>query len=75
MGSPYFRLGVIGLVALGLAAEPESIRQALAQIEDFPGVTGPITYRGRGGDPRRNGVIVRLEEDGPRLFKVASQEP
>ncbi len=50
------------------------VRQALSRIEDFPGVTGPITYRGRGGDPRRNGVIVRLEESGLRLFKVIDSD-
>ena len=56
-------------------ADPGSIREALSQIEDFPGVTGPITYRGRGGDPRRGGVIVRLEEGGLQLFKMLDPEP
>ncbi len=55
--------------------EPESIREALSQTEDYPGVTGPITYRGRGGDPRRSGFIVRLEEGGLQLFKVVDPEP
>ena len=49
--------------------DPESIREALSRIEGFPGVTGPITYRGRGGDPRQSVVIVRIEQDEVRVFK------
>jgi branched-chain amino acid transport system substrate-binding protein len=41
--------------------EPRAIRDQLSRIEDFPGVTGPITFRGNGGDPPKPVVIVRIE--------------
>lgn len=64
--------------ALGNASQPEprAIRDALSVIEGYPGLTGPITFRDRGGDPRKNAVIVRIEQGELRLFKVVepSQE-
>ena len=40
--------------------DPAAIRDALAAIEDYPGVTGSITYRGVGNDPHRPVAIVKL---------------
>lgn len=42
--------------------EPVLIRDALAEIEAYPGVTGPITFRGQGGDPSKPIVVVRLHQ-------------
>ncbi len=50
--------------------EASAIREALSQTVDYPGVTGPITYRDLGGDPRRNAVIGQFIDDELRLFKV-----
>ncbi len=62
--------------ALANAGRPdsESIQEALSRIDGFPGVTGPITYRGRGGDPKKDAVIVRIEEGEIRLFKVINPQ-
>ncbi|MCP4656725.1 MAG: ABC transporter substrate-binding protein [bacterium] len=43
-------------------ADPERIRQALAQIENYRGVTGTITYRGTGGDPQKHVVIIQIKQ-------------
>ena len=58
--------------AITAAAEtdPEPIRSALARLEGYAGVTGPITFRGTGGDPRRNAVIVQIRDGDLRLFEV-----
>lgn len=53
------------------APEPEAIRQALARTEDYPGATGSITFRDRGGDPRRKAVaVIRFEGGKGRLVRV-----
>jgi len=49
---------------------PEEIRAALARIDGHRGLTGPISYRGRGGDPRKNAAIVRIEDGEVRLFEL-----
>jgi branched-chain amino acid transport system substrate-binding protein len=54
--------------------EPELIRDALAQTESYLGVTGPITFRGRGGDPRRTAVVVQIHGDSIRLVKSVTTE-
>lgn len=55
--------------------DPGPIREALARTEGYPGVSGPITFRGRGGDPRRTAVVVRVKGGGIRLFKSVAPEP
>ncbi|MCP4656724.1 MAG: ABC transporter substrate-binding protein [bacterium] len=56
-------------------ADPESIRDALSQLEDYRGATGRITYRGTGGDPRRPAVIVRIKEGKVIFHKLVNPEP
>ncbi|MEM8640755.1 MAG: ABC transporter substrate-binding protein [Cyanobacteria bacterium P01_G01_bin.54] len=46
--------------------EPAMIREGLAQIRDYPGVTGSISY-GNGGDPRKDAAVLRVE-DGQGVF-------
>lgn len=48
--------------------EPDAIRQQLAATESFAGVTGSITFKGRGGDPAKSAVLVRLL-DGEIVFQ------
>lgn len=52
----------------------EKVRDALADTVDFMGVTGTITYRGRGGDPRKDVVILRLENGRSELVAAVSPE-
>lgn len=47
-------------------ADPESIRQGLANTKNYPGVSGNISYQGT-GDPVKSVVIVRVQ-NGKRLF-------
>ena len=56
-------------------AEPAAIRDALAKIVEYPGVTGPITYRGTDGDPHRKATIVQIHEGKTRLVKLVDVEP
>jgi branched-chain amino acid transport system substrate-binding protein len=53
---------------------PEAIREALARIDGYRGLTGPISYRGRGGDPMKNVAIVRIEDGEIRLFELVEPE-
>lgn len=45
------------------SADPEAIREALAQTEDLPGVTGAITFQPGSRIPQK-GVTVILVKDG-----------
>ncbi|MCP4593668.1 MAG: ABC transporter substrate-binding protein [bacterium] len=56
-------------------ADPESIRHALSRLEDYPGVTGTITYRGTGGDPQKPALIVQLKGGKVVLHKLVGPEP
>lgn len=62
-------------IAVGAQANPGAIRDALANIVDYPGVTGPITFRDLGGNPHRNVAIVGIEDGDIRLFKWVAAEP
>lgn len=53
---------------------PEGIRQALAGIREFQGAAGLYRY-GRGGDPEKEAVILRIEGQGRRLDGQLEPEP
>lgn len=40
--------------------DPRAVRDALADLADYPGVTGNITLRGTAGDPAQQGVVLQL---------------
>ena len=69
------RTGVARLRALlaGNAAERReartAIRDALAEVENFPGVSGPITYKGTDGTPvdRVIGIFEYVRLEGGRI--------
>lgn len=42
-------------------ADAESIRLGLSGLEDYPGVTGTISYE-QGGDPRKSAVIIQIRD-------------
>ncbi len=50
--------------------DPDAIRDALAETEGYPGVTGAITFRGRGGDPAKRLIIGRIEGGEIGFFKA-----
>jgi len=56
-------------------AEPEAIRDALAQIGNYRGATGTITYRGMGGDPQRPAMILHIKEGEIVLHQLVDPEP
>jgi branched-chain amino acid transport system substrate-binding protein len=50
-----------------LAADRKCIRDAMAQIKEFPGITGNMTFTEE-GDPIKCAVIVRISEEGKFTF-------
>jgi len=51
-------------------ADSESIRNGLASISRFEGVTGVMEYKGT-GDPIKSAVILRIEAGHFRFYKLA----
>ncbi len=66
----YDAFGLLFHALRSAGADPDGIRQALAGIEAYPGVTGTITYRGAGGDPVKRLLIGRVENGEAVIFKV-----
>lgn len=50
--------------------EPPAIRDALAEMEGFPGAMGPLTFRGTSGDPERPVLIVRFARGEVELVEL-----
>ncbi len=51
------------------SVEPNAIRQGLANLDDYEGVSGTIGYQGT-GDPIKSAVIMQIQEDGPIFYKL-----
>ncbi|BAS28546.1 ABC transporter substrate-binding protein [Limnochorda pilosa] len=51
--------------------EREAIRQALAQISQFTGVTGTMSFHGT-GDPEKSAVVIRIQDGQFRYYGAAS---
>lgn len=49
--------------------EPNAVRDQLADLEEAPGLTGPFTFRGRGGDPLKSLLLLRSDLDGATLHR------
>lgn len=45
----------------------KAVRDALAQIKDFDGITGKMTFSGS-GDPKKCAVIVKISDKGEYVF-------
>lgn len=56
-----------GKITGDLAADRKCIRDAMAQIKDFDGITGKMTFTEE-GDPIKCAVIVRIDEQGQFSF-------
>jgi branched-chain amino acid transport system substrate-binding protein len=56
-----------GKITGDLEADRKCIRDAMAQIKDFDGITGKMTFTEE-GDPIKCAVIVRIDEQGQFSF-------
>ncbi len=56
-----------GEITGDIAADRACVRDALANIEEFPGITGNMTFTEE-GDPVKCAVIVRISEEGKFTF-------
>jgi branched-chain amino acid transport system substrate-binding protein len=51
-----------------LEKDRKAIRDQLAQIKSFEGITGKMTFTGKSGDPVKCAVIVKISPDGAFTF-------
>jgi branched-chain amino acid transport system substrate-binding protein len=56
-----------GNITGDLDADRKCVRDAMASIEEFPGITGNMTFT-EDGDPIKCAVIVRISEEGKFTF-------
>ncbi|MGC9528524.1 MAG: ABC transporter substrate-binding protein [Limnospira sp.] len=54
-------------------ADPESIRDGLAKIEKYEGVTGTLQFQGN-GDPLRSVVVLQFQSGKPVLYDQVNPE-
>jgi branched-chain amino acid transport system substrate-binding protein len=52
-------------------ADPESIRQGIANLGQYQGVTGNIEYKGS-GDPVKSAVIMQVKDGVAKFYKFAT---
>ncbi len=55
------------------STDPRAVRDAIASLDNVPGVTGPITYQGQSGVPLKNVYLVDVQ-DG-QFHLVTSEVP
>jgi branched-chain amino acid transport system substrate-binding protein len=55
------------------STDRSAIRQALAATQDFKGVTGTISFQGK-GDPIKSAVIMKIDPNGVIMVKSISPE-
>lgn len=60
---------VIEALKMAKSLDSESLTEAMAQVQNHSGVTGPISLLGRNGDPAKGGVVVRVTPDGTSFAK------
>jgi branched-chain amino acid transport system substrate-binding protein len=56
-----------GEITGDIAADRQCVRDAMANIEEFPGITGNMTFTDE-GDPIKCAVIVRISDEGKFTF-------
>lgn len=79
-GVPGTTMGALGYDAVKLAADAmsrasdpansEEVRKAMQETEGFAGVSGIITLKGKGGNPDKRALVVKLAKDG-QVFEKA----
>ena len=57
-----------GTITGDLATDRKCVRDALAQIKDFQGITGNMTFTPGSGDPQKCAVIVKISDTGEFTF-------
>ena len=65
----YDAVGLLLHAIESAGTDPEEIRRALSEIEGYPGVTGPITFRNMAGDPPKRLIIARAQQGKARRYK------
>ena len=51
-----------------LVKDRQSVRDQLAKIRDFDGITGKMTFSGKSGDPMKCAVVVKIGQDASFQF-------
>jgi branched-chain amino acid transport system substrate-binding protein len=51
-----------------LVKDRQAVRDQLAKIRDFDGITGKMTFTGKSGDPQKCAVVVKIGQDGSFQF-------
>lgn len=71
-----YEIGLVLDEAVKIAGsdDPAAIRDAIAGLQDFQGVTGKITYAGTTGMPLRPVVLMRYENGGTPVY-VKTETP
>jgi branched-chain amino acid transport system substrate-binding protein len=57
-----------GKITGDLKADRKCVRDALAQVTDFAGITGTMTFKPGSGDPIKCAVIVKISDTGEFTF-------
>jgi branched-chain amino acid transport system substrate-binding protein len=57
-----------GKITGDIKADRKCVRDALAQIKDFKGITGNMTFTAGSGDPQKCAVIVKISDTGEFTF-------
>lgn len=72
-----YDLGILieATVTAADSLDPVAIRDALANLENVPGVTGPITFKGTSGMPLRSVSLVRITAGERELVKQGQPDP
>lgn len=81
-GEPATTMGALGYDATMLtlqalkaakSKDTKGLLEAIANTENFAGVSGNITLKGNGGDPPKRAIVVQLQNDpkNPQIFAKA----
>lgn len=57
------------------SVDPAAIREGIANLENLPGVTGPITFKGTTGMPLRAVSLVRIKAGDRELVAQGQPDP
>lgn len=76
MGALAYDATMLTLEAMKRAADlsPAAVTAAIGETEGFPGVSGDITLKGMGGDPRKRAIVVELTKEGQAFAKAYEYE-
>ena len=58
----------MGALSGDLSKDRDSLREAMASMRGFEGITGTMSYDGKIGDPAKCAVIVKIDDAGEFTF-------